>query len=113
MRTLRFIVDGDTIEQDPSCDFSNLFPGRNPEVEAEFVFSPEWENSVKVAAFWSMLDKEYEPQVLEDDSCLIPMGALERASFKIQVIGKKRETSRKVIALSTNKLTLRQSGGRR
>lgn len=113
MRTLRFIVDGDVIQQDPSCDFSNLFPGRNPDVEAEFVFSPEWEGSVKVAAFWSMLDKEYEPQVLNGDSCSIPMEALARASFKIQVIGKKRETSRSMTALSTNKLTVRQTGGKR
>lgn len=113
MRTLRFIVDNETIKQDPSCDFSDLFPGKNPNIRAEFVFSPEWEDAVKVAAFWSMLDKEYEPQLLDNDSCNIPQDALSRASFKIQVIGKKRVTSRRVIALSTNKLTVRQTGGKR
>lgn len=113
MRTLRFIVDGNVIQQDPSCDFSNLFPGKNPDVEAEFVFSPEWEDSVKVVAFWSMLDKEYDPQLLNDNSCSIPMEALARASFKIQVIGKKRGTSRSMATFSTNKLTVRQTGGKR
>lgn len=109
MRTLRFIVDGKSITQDPTCDFSGLFPGRNPSICAEFSFSSEWENKVKVAAFWSMLDAEYEPQELEDgESCIIPAEALARASFKIQVLGKKGKST-----LTTNKLTIRQTGGKR
>lgn len=114
MRTLRFIVDGESIRQDPTCDFSGLFPGKNPNVLAEFVFSSEWENTMKVAAFWSILDKEYEPQVIEDDtSCTIPAEALARASFKIQVLGKKKKSRQNATTLSTNKLTIRQMGGRR
>lgn len=114
MRTLRFIVDGESIKQDPTCDFSGLFPGKNPDVLAEFVFSSEWENTIKVAAFWSMLDKEYEPQVIEDDaSCIIPSEALSRASFKIQIFGKNGKARRNIRTLSTNKLTIRQTGGRR
>lgn len=109
MRTLRFIVDGETIKQDPSCDFSGLFPGRNPDVRAEFSFSSEWRNKAKVVAFWSMLGVEYEPQELQDDdSCNIPAEALNRASFKIQVLGKKGVTK-----LTTNKLPIRQTGGKR
>ena len=42
MRTLRFIVDNEIIKQDPSCDFTGLFPGKNPNIKAEFVFSDEW-----------------------------------------------------------------------
>ena len=113
MRTLRFIVDGCLIKQDPSCDFSGLFPGRNPDVRAKFIFSSEWKNSVKVAAFWSMLDAEYEPQILADDSCMIPTEALSRASFKIQVLGKKGISSFNSTNLYTNKLTVRQTGGKR
>lgn len=112
MRTLRFIIDNQTIKQDPSCDFSGLFPGRNPNIQAEFVFSPEWEDAVKVAAFWSMLDAEYEPQALQDDSCDIPTEALARASFKIQVLGRKGKTKFNITNLSTNKLTIRQTGGK-
>lgn len=113
MRTLRFIVDDGLIRQDPSCDFSGLFPGRNPDVRAEFIFSSEWKKTVKVAAFWSMLDTEYEPQVINGDSCMIPEEALSRASFKIQVLGKKGTSVFNTTTLSTNKLTVRQGGGKR
>lgn len=108
MRTLRFIVDGKTITQDPSCDFSGLFPGRNPNVRAEFTFSSEWKNKVKVAAFWSVLDKEYEPQELQDDSCIIPSEALAKPSFKIQILGKRGKER-----IDTNKLSILQRGDRR
>lgn len=109
MRTLRFIVDGDIIKADPSCDFSGLFPGKNPNVRAEFEFSSDWTNRVKVVAFWSVLDKEYEPQVLQDDEyCDIPKEALARTSFKIQVLGKKGKN-----IITTNKLAIMQTGGKR
>lgn len=107
MRTLRFIVDDNVVKQDPTCDFSGLFPGRNPKVRAQFSFSPEWDNKVKVAAFWSMLDAEYEPQEIVDNVCVIPAEALEKATFKIQVLGKKGKDR-----LTTNKLVIRQTGGK-
>lgn len=114
MRTLRFIVDNVTIKQDPSCDFTGLFPGKNEEVRAEFVLSSEWNNTIKVAAFWSMLDKEYEPCKLVDNSCVIPEEALERAAFKIQLIGKRTRVAYDApIMIHTNKLTIRQTGGKR
>ena len=113
MRILRFIIDNESIKQDPSCDFSGLFPGKNPDVRAEFIFSSEWENSVQVAAFWSMLDTEYEPQVVRDGKCNIPKDALNRASFKVQLLGKKYEPALGTMTLSTNRLTIRQTGGRR
>lgn len=107
MRTLRFIVDGETIIQDPSCDFTGLFPKTNSEIRAEFVFSPEWSSRVKVAAYWSMLDKEYPPQVLEDDNtCLIPAEALARPAFKIQILGKQRGR-----VFKTNTMIVYQRGG--
>lgn len=109
MRTLRFIVDDKTIKQDPSCDFTGLFPGRNPNVKAEFVFSNEWKTAIKVAAFWSILDVEYEPQEIKDGkSCMIPKEALSRPTFKIQILGKKGRT-----VISTNKITVYQKGGNR
>lgn len=107
MRTLRFIVNGSTIKQDPACDFSNLFPGKNPNVRAEFTFSPEWNKKVKVVVFWSMLDNEYEPQEIVDGGCNIPTEALNKASFKIQVLGKRGKDR-----IDTNKLMIRQGGKR-
>lgn len=105
MRTVRFIVDGKTIKQDPTCDFTGLFPGKNPNIRAEFAFSSEWNNKVKVAAFWSMLNSEYEPQEIADNSCIISKEALEKAAFKIQVLGKRGKDR-----IDTNKLTIRQGG---
>ena len=107
MRTLRFIVDGDTIVKDPSCDFNGLFPGSNSNIRAEFVFSPEWRSRTKVAAFWSMLNTEYEPQLLdEDNTCLIPKEALDKPAFKVQILGKYRG---RIFKTSTD--TVYQRGG--
>ena len=109
MRTLRFIVDGQTIKKDPTCDFNNLFSDGKFSICAEFIFSSEWADKIKVAAFWSMLDQEYEPQVLDDENtCVIPSEAFARASFKIQVLGIRGSKK-----LATNKLTILQTGGRR
>lgn len=107
MRTLRFIVDRDTITKDPSCDFSNLFPGANPEVQAEFVFSPEWKNRAKVVGFYSILDKEYPPRMLNSENvCQIPQEALSRPAFKVKVLGKQRGR-----VFETNTITIYQRGG--
>lgn len=109
MRTLRFIVDGQTIKQDPTCDFSGLFNCKNSNICAEFVFSSEWNSMTKVAAFWSMLNEEYEPQVIdENNTCVIPSEAFARAAFKVQVLGIKGSKK-----LNTNKLVVLQTGGRR
>ena len=109
MRTLRFIVDGQTVKQDPTCDFSGLFFNKDSGVCAEFIFSSEWNDKIKVAAFWSILDKEYEPQALDNkNACIIPVEAFSRASFKIQVLGIGGHER-----LTTNKLVVLQTGGNR
>ena len=109
MRTLRFIVDGQTVKQDPTCDFSGLFLSKDSGVCAEFIFSSEWNDKIKVAAFWSILDKEYEPQALDNkNACIIPVEAFSRASFKIQVLGIGGHER-----LTTNKLVVLQTGGKR
>lgn len=107
MRVLRFIVTGQVLEPDPNCDFDGLFPGRDMDVEAEFELSSEWESMIKVAAFWSMLGKEYPPQVLDEyDTCVIPEEALSKPTFKVQLFGKGRSN-----ALRTNTVTIYQRGG--
>ena len=107
MRTLRFIVKGQSITQDPKCDFSGLVPGTEGYIQAEFSFSKEWDGCVKVAAFFSNLGREYEPQVLTKRStCTIPTEALKRRVFKIQIIGQKGE-----LRLCTNKVIVEQKGG--
>jgi hypothetical protein len=109
MRTLKFIVKDQIIEKDPDCDFSNLVPGTEGYLRAEFSFSPEWEEYAKVAAFYSLLGTEYPPTILENGRyCMIPAEALKRRIFKIQVFGKNSYDK----VLSTNKLIINQDGGK-
>lgn len=108
MRTLKFIVDKQVISLDPKCDFTGLYPGSSGYLQAKFIFSSEWLGTVKVAAFFSNLGKEYSPQLLgEDNTCMIPMEALEKRKFKVQIIGKDGNTK-----LTTNKVTVSQNGGK-
>ena len=109
MRTLKFLVDDQIIKQDPSSDFSGLVPGTERYLQAEFSFSKEWNNSVKVAAFYSMLGTEYTPQILKDGkTCMIPAEALKKRRFKVRVIGEKQGES----MFMTNKVTVSQNGGK-
>jgi hypothetical protein len=108
VRTLKFVVEGQNIRPDPSCDFTGLFPGTGTDIRAEFSFSPEWKSGAKVAAFWSMMCSEYPPRELKDGkSCMIPREALKRAAFKVQILGKINGA-----IVPTNKLTVYQKGGK-
>lgn len=107
MRTLKFIVDNLVIKPDPSCDFTGLVPDTEEYLQAEFSFSPEWNDYVKVAEFTSRLGREYPPQILEDGkTCIVPAAALKKRYFNIKILGKKDE--KKMI---TNKVTVDQNGG--
>lgn len=106
MRTLKFKVMGMTLVRDDQCNFDGLVPGSEGYIQAEFSFSPDWDGCVKVAAFYSMFGKEYPPQELKDDKCLIPAEALSKRSFKIQVLGKKQG-----YRLLSSKVTVNQNGG--
>ena len=107
MRTLKFIVDGQSLRPDPGCDFSGLVPGTEGYLKAEFSFSPEWNGCLKVAAFYSMLGKEYPPAVLKDGkTCMIPAEALKKKSFKMKLIGKSNNYK-----ITTSAITVEQNGG--
>jgi hypothetical protein len=107
LRTLKFIVDGQTISKDPRCDFSGIFPGTENYIRAEFSFSPEWNNRVKVASFYSVMGREYPPRVLTNNACMVPAEALARRQYKLQIIGKGPDGSK----ISTEKITIEQNGG--
>lgn len=110
MLVLKFFVDGDNITLDPTCDSNGLFPGAEDRVRAEFVFSKEWESMAKVAAFWSVMGKEYPPQAINHDgTCEIPREALEKVAFKVQVLGGKK--NRQIVR--TNEVTVYQRGRKR
>ena len=106
MRYLNFIIDGQIIKKDPDCDFSNIVPGTTGYLIARFTFSEEWDNTVKVAAFWRN-GHECPPQILKDGhSCVIPSEALTSRRFTISVLGKNEK-----IKLTTNKVEVVQNGG--
>lgn len=106
MRTLKFIVNGQVIEKDPNCDFTGLVPGSEGYLKAEFAFSSDWNNCVKVAQFHYLRD-EFPPQVLTDGkTCMIPAEAAARRSFKIKIIGKKNDDYK----LTTNSVAVVQDG---
>ena len=106
MRTLKFIVDGQILKQDPTCDFTGLVPGTEGYIQADFSFSPEWKDCVKVAGFYSIMGQEYEPRLLTDENtCMIPAEALARRKFKIQVIGRRNSDSK----LVSNKIIIKKS----
>ena len=108
MRTLKFIGEGQLLKKDPDCNFDNLVPGTENYIRLEFTFSEEWRGRAKVAGFWSMMGKEYEPQMLKDGkSCDVPVEALKKRAFKFQIGGVSGE-GEKII---TNKLTITQNGG--
>ena len=107
MRTLKFKVSGQTISLDPDCDFTNLIPGTQGYLQANFAFSNEWDNCIKVAAFYSNLGREYPPQVIKrNGTCSIPAEALQKSIFKVQVIGQKGDYT-----IRTNKAVIHQRGG--
>ena len=109
MRTLRFIVEGQIIHKDPTCDFTGLVPGSNGYFTAKFTFSKEWDGCTKVAAFYSPLGREYPPRALYDgETCVIPFEALAKRVFKVQIIGQKGD-----LRLTTNKLAVSQNGGKK
>ena len=106
MRTLKFIVDRQIISQDPECDFDNIVPGTVGYLKAEFSFSSEWDDTIKVVAFYKN-GKECPPKVLKNGkSCIIPEEALTNRRFAIRVIGKNERTK-----LTTNKIEVVQNGG--
>lgn len=108
MRTLKFKVDGQTIVLDPESDASDLVPGTSGYVQAIFTFSSEWNRCIKVAAFYSNMGVEYEPQILKSgEVCIIPSEALKKSIFKVKVYGQRDDYT-----ICTNKVTIHQKGGK-
>lgn len=103
MRTLKFIVDGQSIKKDPSCDFKGLVPGTKGYLEAHFQFSDEWKNCKKAAVFGS-LGQEYAVPLI-NGKCEIPEKALTWRLFSVKVAG-----IRDGYRITTNKVEVLQNG---
>lgn len=105
MRELKFIVTGQSIQKDPSCDFSCLVPGSKGYLKAVFMFGEEWRGCAKIAEFRKYAGSEPSPERLVNDACIIPEQALTGDKFYVNVIGIKPG-----YRIKTNKLGVRQDG---
>lgn len=70
MRLLKFNVNTQHIQKDPSCNFTGIVAGTQDYLKAHFTFSPEWQDCIIVASFWR--DKEDHAVFVENGECMIP-----------------------------------------
>lgn len=105
MRLLKFNVNAQYIQKDPSCDFSNIVAGSKDYLRAHFTFSPEWQDCVIAASFWRG-SKEHAVLVTNNE-CMIPTEALVGPTFRVSVLGQNGATR-----IPTNKVIVRQEVSR-
>lgn len=91
IRKINFEVDENLIKSDLKNDtIPRELLDNGDIVMAEFEFSSDWDNAVKVAQF-SKGNTEYDPQILEHGiTCVIPKETLDGGFFRIAVLGKTR-----------------------
>lgn len=96
MRSLMFKVNAQKITKDPECNFEGIVAGTEGYLKAKFSFSEEWNDCIQVASFWR--GKEEHAERIVNGECTIPTEALTGATFKVSVIGKRRD-----FLINTNK----------
>ena len=103
MRLLRFNVNAQHIQKDPSCDFSKIVAGTKGYLRAQFTFSPEWQDCVIVASFWR--GKNEYAAFVENGECMIPDEALVGPTFRVSIVGQRGD-----YYIPTDKVLVRQGG---
>ena len=103
MRELKFIVNGQSLQKDPNCDFSGIIRGSKGYLVAQFSFDSSWKGCTIAASFWHF-GKEYAVLV-QNNRCMIPDEALEGFSVGVTLRGIKKGYS-----ISTNKAMFKQGG---
>lgn len=100
-RILRFIVEGQEIKKDPTCDFSNIVANSKGYLVANFAFLGDWAGMQKVGIFCRG-GSQYAVRII-DNECAIPAEALTHTNFNVCVLGVKDNTQ-----VFTNKVIIRQ-----
>ena len=103
MRILKFIVSGQQIKKDPSCDFSGIVAGTKGYLEVSFKFSDEWKGCKKAVVF-NGLGREY-PAPLINGKCEIREEVLALKKFSLKIVGE-----RDGYRITTNKVEVLQDG---
>lgn len=100
-RKLRFIVTGQEIRKDPSCDFTNIVANSRGYLTASFTFLGDWSGMQKVGLFYKY-GQEYAEKIVNNE-CVIPAEALTYTNFQVGVCGVKDATR-----VFTNKVVIEQ-----
>lgn len=105
MRILKFLVDGQSIRQDPSCDFSGIIKGSKGYLQAEFVFNDEWKDLFKVAQFRKYSTSDPISVPIIGNKCMIPDEVTDGRKWIVDVVGKRGDRR-----LTTNMVEVKQIG---
>lgn len=106
MRTLYFIVDGQRLKQDPTCDFNGIVSNSRGYLQAKFNFSADWGGFKKIAIFTGTNDKQYLAPLVRD-TCEIPYKALTGDIVQVSVVGQRGS-----VRIPTNTMEFKQKTGR-
>lgn len=104
MRTLKFVVDEQSLRKDPACDFSGIVKGSKGYLQCSFSFSKEWTGCKVAASFWSY-DKEIDAAAVIHGVCQIPDGVTDCRRFGVSLTGIKDG-----YRITTNKVWIGQEG---
>lgn len=104
MRTLKFVVEGQSLRKDPACDFSGIVKGSKGYLQCSFSLSREWYGCKIATSFWSY-DKEIDAAAVVHGVCQIPDDVTDRRRFGISLTGVKDG-----YRITTNKVWIEQEG---
>lgn len=89
MRILRFVVDGQRLRPDHSCDFTGLIAGSQGYLHAQFRLSKDWSGCKVAVSFWRGKSDEEHAAPLIGGTCMIPAEALTGKYFGVSLTGVK------------------------
>ena len=103
MRTLQFIVDGQTLAKNNG--FSNIIRGTKNYLKCSFEFKgADWSNC-KIAVVFESKGLEWPVALDINRSCLVPEQMSDLPSFKVRLVGRKGNYQ-----ITTNRLLVSQEG---
>lgn len=101
MRSLKYIVHGQSLERDNSCDFSNIVAGSKKYLMLQFSFSKDFDDHRKVACFIKNNSIDYIPII--NNVCFVPDELTEERKiyFYLAIV----KGDQKIV---TNKISIKQ-----
>lgn len=104
MRTLKFVVEEQSLKKDPACNFSGIVKGSKGYLQCSFSFSREWAGCKVAASFWNY-DKEIDAAAVVHGVCQIPDGVTDFRRFGVSLAGVKYG-----YRITTSKIWIEQEG---